>query len=107
MNAYTSASRWSRALLVAAVVVTPALAGAQSTAPGAKIGLQDAIGIALRQSVLVKQSENAVASSSNGVSEAKSAFLPSLNLNTSSARSVGRAGTSTLGSSTSPPTLTS
>ncbi len=101
MNAYTSASRWSRALLVAAVVVTPAVAGAQSTAPGAKIGLQDAIGIALRQSVLVKQSENAVASSSNGVSEAKSAFLPSLNLNTSSARSVGRAGTSTLGSSTS------
>ena len=101
MNAYTSASRWSRALLVAAVVVTPTLAGAQSTAPGAKIGLQDAIGIALRQSVLVKQSENAVASSTNGVSEAKSAFLPSLNLNTSSARSVGRAGTSTFGSSTS------
>jgi len=95
-----SASRWSRALLVAAVVVTPTLAGAQSTAPGAKIGLQDAIGIALRQSVLVKQSENAVASSTNGVSEAKNAFLPSLNLNTSSARSVGRAGTSTLGSST-------
>ena len=101
MNAYTSASRWSRALLVAAVVVTPTMARAQSTAPGAKIGLQDAIGIALRQSVLVKQSENAVASSNNGVSEAKSAFLPSLNLNTSSARSVGRAGTSTLGSSTS------
>jgi outer membrane protein len=100
MNAYMSASRWSRALLVAAVVVTPTLAGAQSTAPGAKIGLQDAIGIALRQSVLVKQSENAVASSTNGVSEAKNAFLPSLNLNTSSARSVGRAGTSTLGSST-------
>jgi outer membrane protein len=100
MNAYMSASRWSRALLVAAVVVTPTLANAQSTAPGAKIGLQDAIGIALRQSVLVKQSENAVASSTNGVSEAKSAFLPSLNLNTSSARSVGRAGTSTLGSST-------
>src|SRR5215212_12185814 len=99
MNAYTSASRWSRALLVAAVVVTPTLAGAQSTAPGAKIGLQDAIGIALKQSVLVRQSENAVASSATGVSEAKNAFLPTLALNTSSARSVGRAGTSSVGSS--------
>ena len=101
MNAYTSASRWSRVLLVAAMVAAPAIAGAQSPAPGAKIGLQDAIGIALRQSVLVKQSENAVASSENGVSQAKNAFLPSLALSTSSARSVGRAGSSSLGSSSS------
>ena len=79
----------------------PAMVGAQSPAPGAKIGLQDAIGIALRQSVLVKQSENAVASSENGVSQARNAFLPSLALNTSSARSVGRAGTSSVGSSSS------
>jgi outer membrane protein len=79
----------------------PRRGGAQSPAPGAKIGLQDAIGIALRQSVLVKQSENAVASSENGVSQAKNAFLPSLALSTSSARSVGRAGTSSIGSSSS------
>jgi outer membrane protein len=101
MNAYTSASRWSRVLLAAAMVAAPAMAGAQSPAPGAKIGLQDAIGIALRQSVLVKQSENAVASSETGVSQAKNAFLPSLSLNTSTARSVGRAGTSNIGSSSS------
>ena len=101
MNAYTSASRLSRVLLVAAMVAAPAMVGAQSPAPGAKIGLQDAIGIALRQSVLVKQSENAVASSENGVSQAKNAFLPSLALSTSSARSVGRAGTSSIGSSSS------
>jgi outer membrane protein len=105
MTAYTSASSWSRVLLVAALVASPAMAGAQSTAestaPGAKIALQDAIGIALRQSVLVKQSENAVASSENGVSQARNAFLPSLALNTSSARSVGRAGTSSVGSSSS------
>lgn len=101
MNAYTSASRWSRALLAAAIVAAPAAAGAQATAPGAKIGLQDAIAIALRQSVLVKQSENALASSTNGVSQARNAFLPTLALNTSSARSVGRAGTSSIGSSTS------
>ncbi len=99
MNAYTSASRWSRVLLAAAMVAAPALAGAQSTAPGAKIALQDAINIALKQSVLVRQSENAVASSATGVGEAKNAFLPSLSLNTSSARSVGRAGTSNIGSS--------
>ena len=101
MTAYTSASRWSKALLVVAMVAAPAVAGAQSPAPGSKIGLQDAIGIALRQSVLVKQSENAVASSENGVSQAKNAFLPSLALSTSSARSVGRSGASNIGSSSS------
>ena len=101
MNAYTSASRWSRVLLAAAMVAAPTVGAAQSTAPGAKIGLQDAIGIALRQSVLVKQSENAVASSATGVSEAKNAFLPTLALNTSSARSVGRAGTNSIASSSS------
>lgn len=95
MKAYTAASRWSRVLLAAAMVAAPAVAGAQDTAPGAKIGLQDAIGIALRQSVLVKQSENALASSATGVSQARNAFLPTLALNTSSARSVGRAGTGT------------
>jgi len=88
-------------LLAAAIVAAPTVGGAQAPAPGAKIGLQDAIEIALRQSVLVKQSENAVASSTTGVSEAKNAFLPTLALNTSSARSVGRAGTSTIGSSSS------
>ena len=101
MHAYTSASRMGRVLLAVALVVAPAVAGAQSTAPGAKISLQDAIAIALRQSVLVKQSENTLASSTNGVSQARNAFLPTLALSTSSARSVGRAGTSSIGSSTS------
>ena len=101
MHAYTSASRVGRVLLAVALLTAPAVAGAQATAPGAKIELQDAIAIALRQSVLVKQSENALASSTNGVSQARNAFLPSLALSTSSAWSVGRAGTSTIGSSTS------
>jgi outer membrane protein len=87
-----SATRWSRALLVAAVVVAPAVAGAQAPAPGAKIGLQDAIALALRQSVSVKQSENSVASSSATVESKQGAFLPSLALNTSTARTIGRAG---------------
>lgn len=101
MHAYTSASRVGRVLIAIALAAAPAAAGAQGTAPGARIGLQDAIAIALRQSVLVKQSENALASSTNGVSQARNAFLPSLALSTSSARSVGRSGSSTIGSSTS------
>lgn len=102
MNAYMSVSRWSRALLVAAVVVAPSVVGAQATAPGAKIGLQDAIDLALRQSVEVKQSENAVASSSTTVQSKQGVFLPSLSLNSATARSVGRAGSSSIagGSST-------
>ena len=102
MKAYTSVPRWSVALLAAAMVAMPAFAGAQSAATaapaataGEPIDLQTAIGIALRQSVLVKQSENAVASSETGVSQARNAFLPSLSINTSSARSVGRSGTGT------------
>src|SRR5215211_6412305 len=111
MKSYMSAtSGWSRALVAgvlgSAALLAPVAVRAQSastpTASTSKpIGLQDAIGIALRQSVLVKQSENAVASSNTGVSAAKNAFLPSLALSTSSARSVGRAGTSTIGSSSS------
>jgi len=96
-----SATRWSRALLVAAVVVSPAVAGAQAPAPGAKIGLQDAIALALRQSVSVKQSENAVASSSTTVESKQAAFLPTLSLNTSTARSIGRGGAGSSFSGTS------
>jgi len=102
MSSYLSASKWGRALLVAAAVAAPAIVGAQTPAPGAKIGLQDAISLALRQSVQVRQSENAVASSSATVESKQSAFLPTLSLNTSTARSVGRSGSGSLsgGSST-------
>ena len=111
MKSYRSAtSGWSRVLrtgvLGAAALIAPVAAHSQSATAtaataGKPIDLQDAIAIALRQSVLVRQSENAVASSNTGVSAAKNAFLPSLSLNTSSARSVGRAGTNTIGSSSS------
>ena len=114
MKSYTSAtSGWGRAIVAgvlgAAALLAPATARAQSAsapaATGKPIGLQDAIGIALRQSVLVRQSENAVASSNTGVSAARNAFLPSLALNTSSARSVGRAGTSSIGNSSTSQSL--
>src|SRR5687768_12546721 len=95
MNAYTSVPRWSVALLASAMVAAPALVGAQTSGPaeptatGTPIDLQAAIGIALRQSVLVKQSENAVASSETGVSQARNAFLPSPPLNTCKTRRLG------------------
>jgi outer membrane protein len=111
----SATSRWSRPLaggvLGAVALLAPVSARAQSAAAPAAttsskpIGLQDAIAIALRQSVLVKQSENAVASSTTGVAAAKNAFLPSLALNTSSARSVGRAGTSAISSSSTSQSL--
>jgi outer membrane protein len=110
----SATSGWSRALVAgvlgSAALLAPVAVRAQSAAtPAAStskpIGLQDAIGIALRQSVLVKQSENAVASSTTGVAAAKNAFLPSLALNTSSARSVGRSGTSALSNSSTSQSL--
>jgi len=101
MKSYMSASRWSRALLVAAVVVAPAVAGAQTPAPGAKIGLQDAIALALRQSTDVKQSENSVAFSNATVESKQGAFLPTVALNSSTARTVGRAGSNSLAGASS------
>ena len=96
--------------LAATLLLAPVLAGAQSAgtppvAPGQAIHLQDAIAIALRQSVNVKQSENNVASSEATVGSKKSALLPSLSLNTSSARSVGRAGSTAIGGSSSSQSL--
>jgi len=82
-------------------MVAPSVVGAQAPAPGAKIGLQDAIDLALRQSVDVKQSENAVASSSTTVQSKQGAFLPSLSLNSATARSVGRSGSSSIAGASS------
>jgi outer membrane protein len=108
MPSYMSAPiAWSRALLAAVLLAAPAVGGAQSAssastatpttaAANQPIGLQDAIALALRQSVMVKQSENAVASSSATVGSKQNAFLPSLSLNTSTARSVGRSGSGSL-----------
>jgi outer membrane protein len=114
MNAYTSglvarSRRLFGTALGAALLLAPAVAGAQSAGTpvvaGQAIRLQDAIAIALRQSVSVKQSENVVASSEATVGSKKNALLPSLSLNTSSARSVGRSGSSSIGGSSSSQSL--
>ena len=80
-------------------VTTPSGSAAASSA-SKPIDLQAAIGIALQQNVSVQQSENVVASDAAVVSSRKSALLPSLSLNTSTAQSLGRS-SSVLGSSAS------
>jgi outer membrane protein len=103
MNAYMKTSAaWTRAMLAIALLAVPAGSHAQSaSAPTQLIGLQDAIGIALRQNLTVKQSENTVASSYATVDSKQSAFLPSLSLNTSTARTVGRSGGGSFGGASS------
>ena len=87
MNAYLSASRWSRVLLVAAVVSRhPSLARRR---PRWREDRSRRHRPALRQSVTVKQSENAVASSSTTVESKQGAFLPSLHSTVRPAASAG------------------
>ncbi len=112
MNAYVVPRTSLRALIAAATlagsllarparaqstVVTPSAA----TATTKPIDLQSAVAIALRQNVSVRQSENAVASSNAVVGGRQSALLPSLSLNTSTAQSLGRASTTSIGGSSS------
>ena len=102
MNAYIKVPVVPRTLLAIALLVAPATLRAQSApASGQPIGLQDAIAIALRQNVTVKQSENAVASSNATVDSKQDAFLPSLALTTSTARTVGRSGGNAFGGASS------
>ena len=110
MHAYIT-TRPLIALATLGVALSAPIANAQSVAgtatrasrvsTGTPIDLQSAIGIALQQNVLVLQSANAVASDAAIVSSRKSSLLPSLSLNTSTAQSLGRASTSTLGTSAS------
>ncbi|HEY5061004.1 MAG TPA: TolC family protein [Gemmatimonadaceae bacterium] len=63
------------------------------------IDLQKAVAIALRQNTSIRQSENAVSSSAATVDSRKGVLQPSLSLTTSTARSVGRSGSTTTGGS--------
>jgi len=55
-----------------------------------RVTFTDAIAIALKQNISVRQALNSAALSDAGVSEAKQAFLPDLRLNVSGSNSVGR-----------------
>jgi outer membrane protein len=55
-----------------------------------RITFDDAIGIALKQNISVRQAQNSAALSDAGVSQAKQAFLPDFRLSVSGANTVGR-----------------
>jgi outer membrane protein len=69
------------------VLALAATAGAQAPKP---ITFNDAIGIALRQNVAVRQAQNSAALGSASVQQARQQFLPDLRLNVSGANTVGR-----------------
>lgn len=79
---------------MAAVALTFGAAAAgvaqQTPAPGQPISFQDAIAIALKQSVAVKQAENAAALGDATVAQQKLQLLPDLRLSVSGSDNVGR-----------------
>src|SRR3954466_11228202 len=77
-------STYIKMTLLAVLAVAPSVSAQQ------KITFDEAINIALRQNGTLRQAENAAAQSSTVVSTRKMAMLPSLNLSTSTAASVGR-----------------
>ena len=75
--------------LIALLVAAP-LAAQQPRAPQ-RVTFTEAITIALKQNISVRQAQNSAALSDASVSQAKQAFLPDLRLNVSGANSVPRA----------------
>jgi outer membrane protein len=81
----------ARMALLAAAIVTHAAAAQDTTRAHPltrRITLQEAIAIALAQNTNVRLAENATALDSLSVRLARNAFLPNLNVNTSTARGV-------------------
>jgi outer membrane protein len=76
--------------LAIALVGISATASAQSATPSDTITFDQAIAIALRQNSALKQSENAASLSTTVVTSRKQQFLPSLQLSTNTAQTLGR-----------------
>ena len=83
--------------LTAGTLAAASVAGAQVGSGGTgrgntpqRITYDDAVAIALRQNVSVKQAENATQLSGATVSQQQKAFLPSLSLNVTGSNNVGR-----------------
>jgi outer membrane protein len=74
-------------IVIPAVIALAAPLGAQTAQ---KITFEDAIGIALKRNVAVRQAENSAALGTAAVAQQKMAFLPSLSLSVSGANDVGR-----------------
>ena len=97
MKALTSARIVALSIAaVASISVVASSAAAQGTSSAARssaadtITFDEAINIALRQNAVLKQSENASAMSASVVSSKKQAFLPTLNISTNTAQTLGR-----------------
>jgi outer membrane protein len=84
-------------IVIPAAIALAAPLGAQ---PAQKITLDDAISIALRQNVAVRQAQNSAALGTAAVQQQKLAFLPSLSLSVSGANDVGRNFNQSVGSVT-------
>jgi outer membrane protein len=93
MNALTSARIVALSIAaVASISVVASSAAAQAPKPAAPdtITFDEAMGIALRQNAVLRQSENSLTLSSTVVSSRKQAFLPTLNVSTNTATTLGR-----------------
>ncbi|HEV8216217.1 MAG TPA: TolC family protein, partial [Gemmatimonadaceae bacterium] len=75
--------------LTAGALAAASAAGAQGSAPQ-RITYDDAVAIALKQNVSVKQAENATQLSDATVAQQQKALLPNLSLNVSGSNNVGR-----------------
>jgi outer membrane protein len=76
-------------IVIPAVIALAAPLGAQTGQTAQKITFEDAIGLALKQNVTVRQAQNSAALNTAAVQQQKMAFLPSLSLNVSGANDVG------------------
>ena len=75
--------------LTAGTLAAASVAGAQTGGPQ-RITYDDAVAIALKQNVSIKQAENATQLSDATVSQQRNAFLPNLSLSVTGANNVGR-----------------
>lgn len=78
------------AWLALALVAAPAVAQQPAASPAIPITLADAVRIALRQNVTIRQALNTIDQSATTVRQARMQFVPNLSLNTNTATNVGR-----------------
>lgn len=96
MNA---AARLLRRLPLTALLVVPAMVGAQVGTPAPRrIGFADAVRIALQQNITLQQAENARALSAVTVQQQRNQFMPNLSLSTSTSGNIGQSFNQTAGS---------
>ncbi len=86
LAAIMGVATWATLALAAA----PAAAQPLAPSPGTPITLTDAVQIALRQNVTVRQGRNTIDQSATNVRQARMQFLPNFSVSTGTATNVGR-----------------